>query len=83
MKLVKTGKTNKVGKNTEMANTKTNKETHLQVSAIINTIRSIGGIFTKIAKKVRELVKKTSQEKQCGISSINPCCMQESKRIRR
>ncbi len=84
MKLVKTGKTNKVGKNTEMANTKTNKETYFkQVSAITNRIRSIGGIFTKIVKKVREFVKKTSQEKQCGISSINPCCMQGSKRIRR
>ncbi|GAA7853734.1 DUF874 family protein [Helicobacter pylori] len=59
MKSVKTGKTNKVGKNTEMANTKANKETHFkQVSAITNTLRSIGGIFTKIAKKVRELVKK-------------------------
>ncbi|GAA7549374.1 DUF874 family protein [Helicobacter pylori] len=59
MKLVKTGKTNKVSKNTEVANTKTNKETHFkQVSAITNTLRSIGGIFTKIAKKVRELVKK-------------------------
>ncbi len=59
MKLVKTGKTNKVGKNTEMAHTKTNKETRFkQVSAIINTLRSIGGIFTKIAKKVRELFKK-------------------------
>lgn len=84
MKSVKIGKTNKVGKNTEMANTKANKETHFkQVSAIINTLRSIGGIFTKIVKKVRELFKKTSQEKQCGISSIDPCCMQESKRIRR
>ncbi|ASM64274.1 hypothetical protein CGC32_06735 [Helicobacter pylori] len=59
MESVKTGKTNKVGKNTEMANTKTNKETHFkQVSAIINTLKSIGGIFTKIAKRVRELVKK-------------------------
>ncbi|TPH89027.1 DUF874 family protein, partial [Helicobacter pylori] len=28
MKSVKTGKTNKIGKNTEMAHTKTNKETH-------------------------------------------------------
>ncbi|GAA8311451.1 DUF874 family protein [Helicobacter pylori] len=59
MESVKTGKTNKVGKNTEIANTKTNKETHFkQVSAIINTLRSIGGFFTKIMKKVRELVKK-------------------------
>ncbi|WP_180372874.1 DUF874 family protein, partial [Helicobacter pylori] len=45
MKLVKTGKTNKVGKNAEMANAKTNKGTHFkQVSAITNTLRSIGGI---------------------------------------
>ncbi|GAA6808953.1 DUF874 family protein [Helicobacter pylori] len=59
MESVKTGKTNKVGKNTEMANTKTNKETHFkQASVITNMIRSIGGIFTKIAKKARELVKK-------------------------
>ncbi|MGT0061397.1 DUF874 family protein, partial [Helicobacter pylori] len=39
IKSVKTGKTNKVSKNTEMANTKTNKETHLQVSAITNTLK--------------------------------------------
>ncbi|GAA8139360.1 DUF874 family protein [Helicobacter pylori] len=59
MESVKTGKTNKVGKNTEITNTKTNKETHFkQVSAITNTLRSIGGFFTKIMKKVRELVKK-------------------------
>ncbi|WP_100956863.1 DUF874 family protein, partial [Helicobacter pylori] len=59
MESVKTGKTNKVGKNTEVANTKTSKETHFkQVSAITNTLRSIGGIFTKIVKKVRELFKK-------------------------
>ncbi|MGL2898860.1 DUF874 family protein, partial [Helicobacter pylori] len=59
MKSVKIGKTNKVGKNTETANTKANEETHFkQVSAITNIIRSIGGFFTKIVKKVRELVKK-------------------------
>ncbi len=46
---MKTGKTNKVGKNTEMANTKTNKGTHFkQVSAITNRIRSIGGIFQSL-----------------------------------
>ncbi|PUD67528.1 hypothetical protein C2R49_00300 [Helicobacter pylori] len=51
IKSVKTEKTNKVGKNAETANTKTNKETHFkQVSAITNTIRSIGGIFTKLQK---------------------------------
>ncbi|GAA7174680.1 hypothetical protein HpCK101_25640 [Helicobacter pylori] len=59
MESIKTGKTNKVGKNTEMAHTKTNKEAHFKrVGAITNVLRSIGGIFTKIAKKVRELVKK-------------------------
>ncbi|RVZ33249.1 DUF874 family protein, partial [Helicobacter pylori] len=47
MKSVKIGKTNKVGKNAETANAKTNKETHFkQASAIANTLRSIGGIFT-------------------------------------
>lgn len=49
MKSVKTGKTNKVGKNTEMANTKANKETHFkQVSVITNTLRSIGGFLQKL-----------------------------------
>ncbi|WP_212893531.1 DUF874 family protein [Helicobacter pylori] len=68
MKSVKTGKTNKVGKNTEMANTKTNRETHFkQVSAIINTLRSIGGIFTKIAKKVRELFKKHPKKSNAAL----------------
>ncbi|GAA9668730.1 DUF874 family protein [Helicobacter pylori] len=68
MKSVKTGKTNKVGKNTEMANTKTNKETHFkQVSAITNTLKSIGGIFTKIAKKVRELVKKHPKKSKVAL----------------
>ncbi|WP_157820080.1 DUF874 family protein, partial [Helicobacter pylori] len=38
MESVKIGKTNKVGKNTEMANAKTNKETHFkQASVITNT----------------------------------------------
>ncbi|WQX18977.1 DUF874 family protein [Helicobacter pylori] len=58
MESVKTVKTNKVGKNAEIADTKTNKETHFkQASAITNTLRSISGFFTKIAKKVRELIK--------------------------
>ncbi|GHR82159.1 hypothetical protein VN0647_14920 [Helicobacter pylori] len=84
MESVKTGKTNKVGKNTEMANTKTNKETHFkQVSAITNRIRSIGGIFTKIAKKVRELVKKHPEKSSVALVVLTQCCMQEGKRIRR
>ncbi|WQZ32439.1 DUF874 family protein [Helicobacter pylori] len=68
MESVKTGRTNKVGKNTEMAHTKTNKETHFkQVSAITNRLRSIGGIFTKIAKKVRELVKKHPKKSKVAL----------------
>ncbi|GAA7494360.1 DUF874 family protein [Helicobacter pylori] len=68
MESVKTGKTNKVGKNTEMAHTKTNKETHFkQVSAITNRLKSIGGIFTKIAKKVRELVKKHPKKSKVAL----------------
>ncbi|GAA7865209.1 DUF874 family protein [Helicobacter pylori] len=68
MESVKTGKTNKVSKNTEMANTKTNKETHFkQVSAITNRLRSIGGIFTKIVKKVRELFKKHPKKSKVAL----------------
>ncbi|GAA6837530.1 DUF874 family protein [Helicobacter pylori] len=68
MESVKTGKTNKVGKNTEMAHTKTNKETHFkQVSTITNRLKSIGGIFTKIAKKVRELVKKHPKKSKVAL----------------
>nr|WP_257571657.1 DUF874 family protein [Helicobacter pylori] len=51
-----------------MANTKTNKETHFkQVSAITNRLKSIGGIFTKIAKKVRELVKKHPKKSKVAL----------------
>ncbi|GAA8132714.1 DUF874 family protein [Helicobacter pylori] len=68
MESVKTGKTNKVGKNTEIANTKTSKETHFkQASAITNTLRSIGGIFTKIVKKVRELFKKHPKKSKVAL----------------
>ncbi|WP_241896292.1 DUF874 family protein, partial [Helicobacter pylori] len=68
MESVKTGKTNKVGKNTEITSTKANKETHFkQASTITNMLRSIGGFFTKIAKKVRELVKKIAE----GIGMIS------------
>ncbi|AHZ26286.1 DUF874 family protein [Helicobacter pylori] len=71
MESVKTGKTNKVGKNTEMANAKTNKETHFkQVSAITNTLRSIGGIFTKIMKRVRELVKKHPKKSNAALVHV-------------
>ncbi|GAA9859679.1 DUF874 family protein [Helicobacter pylori] len=82
MKLVKTGKTNKVGKNTEMANTKTNKETHFkQASAITNTIRSIGGFFTKIVKKVRELVKKHPKKSKAALVVLTHVACKKAKEL--
>ncbi|UOR25289.1 DUF874 family protein [Helicobacter pylori] len=82
MKSVKTGKTNKVGKNTEMANTKTNKETHFkQVSAITNTLRSIGGFFTKIAKKVRELVKKHPKKSNAALVVLTHAACKRAKEL--
>ncbi|WP_231252947.1 DUF874 family protein [Helicobacter pylori] len=82
MKSVKTGKTNKVSKNTEMANTKTNKETHFkQVSAITNTLRSIGGIFTKIAKKVRELVKKHPNKSNAALVVLTHVACKRAKEL--
>ncbi len=82
MKSVKTGKTNKVSKNTEMANTKANKETHFkQVSAITNTLRSIGGIFTKIAKKVRELVKKHPKKSNAALVVLTHVACKRAKEL--
>ncbi|GAA7881528.1 DUF874 family protein [Helicobacter pylori] len=82
MESVKTGKTNKVSKNTEMANTKTNKETHFkQVSAITNTLRSIGGIFTKIAKKVRELVKKHPEKSSAALVVLTHVACKRAKEL--
>ncbi|WRA42273.1 DUF874 family protein [Helicobacter pylori] len=82
MESVKTGKTNKVGKNTKMANTKTNKETYFkQVSAIANRIRSIGGIFTKIAKKVRELVKKHPKKSSAALAVLTHVACKRAKEL--
>ncbi|WQS45960.1 DUF874 family protein [Helicobacter pylori] len=82
MKLVKTAKEKKVSKNTEMANTKTNKETHFkQVSAITNTIRSIGGFFTKIAKKVRELVKKHPEKSSAALVVLTHVACKKAKEL--
>ncbi|MFP6005772.1 DUF874 family protein [Helicobacter pylori] len=82
MKSVKTGKTNKVSKNTEMANTKTNKETHFkQLSAITNTLRSIGGIFTKIAKKVRELFKKHPKKSKVALVVLTHAACKRAKEL--
>ncbi|WP_120900119.1 DUF874 family protein, partial [Helicobacter pylori] len=78
----KTGKTNKVGKNAEMANAKTNKETHFkQASAITNTIRSIGGFFTKIAKKVRELVKKHPKKSKAALVVLTHAACKKAKEL--
>ncbi|WQW44590.1 DUF874 family protein [Helicobacter pylori] len=82
MKSVKTGKTNKVGKNTEMANTKTNKKTHFkQVSAITNMIRSVGGFFTKIVKKVRELVKKHPKKSRVALVVLTHVACKKAKEL--
>ncbi len=79
---MKTAKTNKVGKNTEMANTKANKETHFkQASAIINTLRSIGGIFTKIAKKVRELFKKHPKKSNAALVVLTHAACKRAKEL--
>ncbi|MFP6260852.1 DUF874 family protein, partial [Helicobacter pylori] len=82
MKSVKTGKTNKVSKNAETANTKANKETHFkQVSAITNRLRSIGGIFTKIAKKVRELVKKHPKKSKVALVVLTHAACKRTKEL--
>ncbi|WP_187950058.1 DUF874 family protein, partial [Helicobacter pylori] len=82
MESVKTGKTNKVGKNAETANTKANKETHFkQASTITNTIRSIGGFFTKIAKKVRELVKKHPKKSKAALVVLTHVACRKAKEL--
>ncbi len=82
MESVKTGKTNKVGKNTEMANTKTNKETHFkQVSVITNIIRSVGGFFTKIMKRVRELVKKHPEKSSAALVVLTHVACKKAKEL--
>ncbi|WP_367700171.1 DUF874 family protein [Helicobacter pylori] len=82
MESVKTGKTNKVGRNTEMVNTKANKETHFkQANAITNTLRSIGGIFTKIAKKVRELVKKHPKKSNAALVVLTHIACKRAKEL--
>ncbi|MGL2522679.1 DUF874 family protein [Helicobacter pylori] len=82
MESVKTGKTNKVGKNAETANTKANKEAHFkQANAITNTIRSIGSFFTKIAKKVRELVKKHPKKSKAALVVLTHVACKEAKEL--
>ncbi|GAA6784230.1 DUF874 family protein [Helicobacter pylori] len=82
MESVKTGRTNKVGKNAETANTKANKETHFkQVSVITNTLRSIGGIFTKIVKKVRELFKKHPKKSKVALVVLTHAACKRAKEL--
>ncbi|WQX16636.1 DUF874 family protein [Helicobacter pylori] len=82
MESVKTRKTNKVGKNAETADTKANKETHFkQVSTITNVLRSIGGIFTKIAKKVRELVKKHPEKSSVALVVLTHAACKRAKEL--
>ncbi len=82
MESVKTRKTNKVSKNTEVANIKTNKGTHFkQVSAITNTLRSIGGIFTKIVKKVRELFKKHPKKSNVALVVLTHAACKRAKEL--
>ncbi|MGL2752589.1 DUF874 family protein, partial [Helicobacter pylori] len=82
MESVKTGKTNKVGKSTETTDTKANKETHFkQASTITNTLRSIGGFFTKIAKKVRELVKKHPKKSKAALVVLTHVACRKAKEL--
>ncbi|MGL2397042.1 DUF874 family protein, partial [Helicobacter pylori] len=82
MESVKTGKTNKVGKNTETANTKANKEAHFkQASAITNIIRSISGFFTKIVKRVRELVKKHPKKSSAALVVLTHVACKKAKEL--
>ncbi len=82
MESVKIGKTNKVGKNTETADTKTNKETHFkQVSTITNTLRSISGFFTKIMKRVRELVKKHPEKSSAALVVLTHVACKKAKEL--
>ncbi|MGL2524499.1 DUF874 family protein [Helicobacter pylori] len=82
MESVKTRKTNKVGKNAETANTKANKETHFkQASAITNIIRSISGFFTKIMKRVRELVKKHPKKSNAALVVLTHVACRKAKEL--
>ncbi|RKV58718.1 DUF874 family protein [Helicobacter pylori] len=87
MESVKTEKTDKVGKNAETADTKaksenTNKETHFkQASAITNIIRSIGGFFTKIMKRVRELVKKHPEKSSAALVVLTHVACKKAKEL--
>ncbi|PDW16141.1 hypothetical protein BB409_02665, partial [Helicobacter pylori] len=66
----------------ETANTKANKETHFkQASAITNTLRSIGGFFTKIAKRVRELVKRHPKKSNAALVVLTHVVCRKAKEL--
>ncbi|WP_033744862.1 DUF874 family protein [Helicobacter pylori] len=82
MESIKTGKTNKAGKNTETASTKANKETHFkQANAIANMIRSIGGFFTKIVKRVRGFVKKHPKKSNAALVVLTHVACKKAKEL--
>ncbi|WP_273895984.1 DUF874 family protein [Helicobacter pylori] len=82
MESVKTGKTNKVGKNTETADTKANKEAHFkQANAITNMLRSISGFFTKIMKRVRGLVKKHPEKSSAALVVLTHVACKRAKEL--
>ncbi|NHA51207.1 DUF874 family protein, partial [Helicobacter pylori] len=82
MESVKTGKTSKVGKNTEITSTKANKEAHFkQASAITNIIRSVGGFFTKIMNRVRELVKKHPKKSNAALVVLTHVACKKAKEL--
>ncbi|WQX44641.1 DUF874 family protein [Helicobacter pylori] len=82
MESVKTGKTSKVGKNTEITSTKANKETHFkQANAITNIIRSIVGFFTKIMNRVRELVKKHPKKSRVALVVLTHAACKKAKEL--
>ncbi len=82
MESVKTGRTNKVGKNTETADTKANKEAHFkQANAITNIIRSIGGFFTKIMNRVRGLVKKHPKKSNVALVVLTHVACRKAKEL--
>ncbi|MDO7809543.1 DUF874 family protein, partial [Helicobacter pylori] len=59
-----------------------NKETHFkQANAITNMIRSIGSFFTKIAKRVRELVKKHPKKSRAALVVLTHVACRKAKEL--
>ncbi len=82
MESIKTEKTNKASKNTETASTKANKETHFkQASAITNILRSIGGFFAKIVKRVRGFVKKHPKKSNAALVVLTHVACKRAKEL--